>query len=272
MSSRRCPLCGKKELVEDEMLGELVCLSCGFVVDKLVYRGPEWRAYGVGDRLRRERVGAPITPLLHDLGLSTKVSARRELRSQEDKLMIEVLSEIHRISSSMSLPRSVAETAAFLLRRLKPHLGRFRRSLQILPASLLHLALKVHGIPRSPKELTRYAGVESSRILRCSMRVASLLGIRSQQDIGACIAKLVKALKLPGAVEKRASEICTMAMKQGLSQGRSRRALAAASVYLAARTSGFKVSQRLIAKLGQVGLSTLKRRLKELEPLLTINI
>lgn len=272
MNSRRCPSCGKDELVEDEVLGELVCLSCGLVVNKLVHRGPEWRAYGLGDRLRRERVGAPITPLLHDLGLSTKVSAYRELRNQEDKLMIEVLSEIHRISSSMSLPRSVAETAALLLRKLKPHLRRFRRSLQAIPASLLHLSLKVHGIPRSPKELTRYVGVGSSEILRCSMQVARLLGIRSQQDVEACIAKLIKALKLPGVIEKRASEICAAAMRQGLSQGRSRRALAAASVYLAARASGFSVSQRLIAKLGQVGLSTLKRRLKELELLLTINI
>lgn len=188
-------------------------------------------------------------------------------------MMIEVLSEIYRISSSMSLPRSVAETAAFFLQKLKPNLPRFARSLRVLPASLLHLSLKAHGIPRGSKELAQYIGVEFSRVLRCSMQVASLLGVRSQQDVRACIAKLVKALKLPGVVEKRANEICTIAMERGLSQGRNRSALAAASVYLAAKALGFKVSQRLIARLGQVGLSTLKRRLRELSELPpTINI
>jgi len=254
------------------MLGELVCPSCGFVVDRLIYRGPEWRAYGLGDRFKRERAGAPITPLLHDLGLSTKASAHRILRSREDRLVIEILSEIHRISSSMGLPRSVAETAALFLQKLKPNLRKFRRSLKSLPASLLHLSLKVHSVPRSSKELAQYIGVSSSEILRCSMQVGSLLNVRPQQDARACISKLVKALKLPGAVEKHASEICAVAMERGLSQGRSRRALAAASVYLAAKSLGFKVSQRLVAKLGQIGLSTLKRRLRELEQLVAINI
>ncbi len=268
MSLKRCPLCGGDKLIEDERLGEVICVGCGAVVDELVYRGPEWRAYGLGDRLRRERVGAPITPLLHDLGLSTGSLANQDLRSWEERVMISSLSEIHRLSSSMRLPRSVAETASVLLRKLKPDLKRFRGCFNLLPASLLHLSLRIHGVPRSPKELAQHVGVSSSKVLRCSMRIANLLDVKAQPDVKACIAKLTGALGLPGRIEEHANKICAVAIERGLSQGRDRRALAAASVYLAARSSGHRLSQRRIAKVGQVGLSTLRRRLKELIELL----
>ena len=186
--------------------------------------------------------------------------------------MIRVLSEIHGISSSMNLPRSVAETASILLRRLRDDLRKFRRSLNLLSASLIYLSLRIHGTPRSFKELAKYVGVSPSRLLRCSMRIACLLDVKAQLDIRACIAKLTGALKLPGSIENDANRICAAAIEKGLSQGRSRRALAAASVYLAARSLGRNLSQRKVARLSQVGLSTLRRRLRELKELDPMNI
>ncbi len=247
-------------------------MDCGFVVDKVVYSKPEWRAYSYGDRVRRERAGAPITPLLHDFGLSTSPSAQRITQRKGDKFTIRILSEIYRISSSLNLPETVAQTAAILFRRIGEDFRKSRKLSRALPASLLHLSLKIHGIPRSSKELAKFSKASSSEILRCSMRLAGFLGVKEEIDIGVYVSKIVKELGANGEVESAANKLCEEASVSGLSQGRIKRAIAAASVYLAAKSLGFKVSQRRLAEVAGIGLSTLKRRLKELDRLDAIKI
>jgi len=239
-------------------------LDCGAVVDRVIYSKPEWRAYSYDDKLKRERAGAPITPLLHDFGLSTH-GPRQRISSQSDEFMIKVLSEIYRISSSLNLPESVARTAAMLLRKIDTHFKRSRKLAKALPAALLYLSSRIHGVPRTPKELAQYSRASKSEILTCSMKLASFLKIRNALDIKAYVSRVVNDLKLNGEVEASAITLCKLAHKLGLDQGRNRRAIAAASVYLAAKSTKAKVSQRSLAKAAGVSLSTLKRRIKEIE-------
>lgn len=248
----------------DEASGELVCSSCGFVACTIPYRGPEWRAYGDADRLRRERAGAPLTPLIHDLGLSTRPPAGYSSVDRGGDEVIAVLSEIYRLSTSMGLPRSVAETAALYLRRLESRLPRARGREGLLPAALLHLALRIHGIPIGVRELASLSGIDPKALRSLSMRLAGMLDLKHLENVEACISKLVRALDLPGVVEERANRLCASAIEAGLSQGRSRRALAAAALYHAARSLGYRISQRRLAELAGVGLTTLRRRLREL--------
>jgi transcription initiation factor TFIIB len=258
-----CPVCGER-LMEDELSGELVCPRCGVVAGALPYRGPEWRAYGDGDRLRRERAGAPLTPLIHDLGLSTLSPAERGLRGWEERRLVMILSEIYRLSTSMGLPRAVAETGALLLRRLRPRLAEYSREINMFPAALLHLAIRVHGLPIGAGDLAEASGLDPASIRSLSMRLAGALGVKALDSVEACIARLIGALGLPGEVEEHACRICELAIKAGLSQGRGRRALAAAAVYIAARSLGYKVSQKRVADLAKVSLTTLRRRLREI--------
>jgi len=261
----RCGFCGGTRIIEDKNTGELICLDCGCIVDKIIYAGPEWRAYSYGDRLKRERTGAPITPLLHDLGISSKSSDRSFLlKGGEDRLMIRVLSEIYRISSSLNLPEAVAQTAAILFRKIDKRLKRSRKLCKALPASLLYLSIKIHGVPRSVEEITKFSGVSSKLVFKYSLKLAAALNIKSSVSIDAYISRIVNALRLNGEVENLASSICEKASELGLTQGRNLRAIAAASVYLAAKNLDAKVSQRSLAKVAEVGLSTLRRRLKEL--------
>jgi ribosomal protein S27E len=57
-----CPECGSRQLVHDYERAELVCQSCGLVIDEdFIDRGPEWRAFDHDQRMKRSRVGAPMT-------------------------------------------------------------------------------------------------------------------------------------------------------------------------------------------------------------------
>ncbi len=269
MDELRCTSCGSANIIEDKNSGELVCGDCGHVLDRIIYSDPEWRAYSYGDRVKRERAGAPITPLLHDLGLSTRYRKNSKINSDEERTMIAILSEIYRISSSLNIPQSAAQAAAIFLRKLGREIRSSRKFLRALPASLIYLSLKVHGIPRDLKEVAEISGLEQKTIRRCYLKLAESLKVRSLTDVDVYISKMVKILGLPGEVEHLANDIYKKSAIKGLTQGKNTKAIAAAATYLAARTLGISISQRRLVKEVGVSKSTLRRRLREFEAVLS---
>ena len=183
--------------------------------------------------------------------------------------MIFLLSEIYRISSSLNIPESVAQAAAIFLRKLDGDIKSSRKYLRALPASLLYLALRAQGIPRDLRELAEISGVEQKSIRRCYLKLAESLNVKNSVDAGAYISKMVKILALPGRAEQLANKIYAVAARKGLTQGKNTKAMAAASIYLAAKILGIPLSQRrLVSEVG-VSKSTLRRRLRDFKAVLT---
>jgi len=261
---RVCPICGSMEIVEDRVNGEIICGVCGHVLDRFPSQRPEWRAYGYGDRIRRERVGAPLTPLLHDFGFSTKAPRGLARRGPKDRRMIRTLSQIHGLASSMGLPNVVAETAALIYRRVEKLDLLTKKMYGIVPAASLYLAARIHGIPRMVKEFSAISGVDEKLILRCCMKLRLGLRLNPPRVQDAYISRFVKSLGLDGRVESLANTILDMAKRLNLTQGRSSRPMAAAVIYIAAKILNMRVSQRKLAKVAGISPVTLRRRYKEI--------
>jgi len=72
-----CPECNSKHLIRDYRHGELVCESCGLVIDEnYVDMGPEWRDYSADQSESKSRTGAPTTYTIHDKGYPLKYLGR----------------------------------------------------------------------------------------------------------------------------------------------------------------------------------------------------
>ncbi len=57
-----CPICGSTKVIKDYERAEIVCAQCGCVIkEKLFDIGPEWRAFDHEQKIKRCRVGAPMT-------------------------------------------------------------------------------------------------------------------------------------------------------------------------------------------------------------------
>lgn len=147
----KCPQCNSP-LIGDRAAGEVVCPTCGFVLlDEVEFEGPEWKAIDPEDKLRKSRVGAPLTYTLHDFGLSTTMDEtgvdfhgnrirgderakmermktwQHRLRTidSKERSMSNVLQKIHEISAGLNLPANVSETAAYIFRQYsKPNFCR----------------------------------------------------------------------------------------------------------------------------------------------------
>ena len=139
-----CPECKSHTLVRDYERAELVCSDCGLVIDEnFIDQGPEWRAFDHDQRMKRSRVGAPMTYTIHDKGLSTMIDWRNRdsygktissknraqlyrLRKWQRRIRVSnaternlafALSELDRMASALGLSRNVRETAAVVYRK-----------------------------------------------------------------------------------------------------------------------------------------------------------
>jgi transcription initiation factor TFIIB len=284
--------CGSADIITDNTSGEQICTSCGTVLDTMIFdTGPEWRAFNPQQADKLNRVGAPLTNLIHDKGLSTTISwksqdgtgRRLTLDEQErqhrlrkwqrrtttsdsvQRNLTQALSELNRIAGEMSLPQSVKETAAHLYRKAVTQ-GLIRgRTIQTVVASAIYMACRQCNVIRSLEDVAKAATItrkEAARNYRFLYK--QLQPVVPQVNRDALITKFVSKLKVSGISEKLCRTIMVQAKKQRLTIGRAPEGITAASLYIACRLTEEHRTQGEIAKTAQITEVTIRNRYKEL--------
>ena len=143
LNKQRCPSCTKTKMVSDENTGELFCSFCGYVItDKITEGGPEWRSFA-NEGTDRSRVGSATSITMHDMGLSTVISAtnkdatgkpigtsmkksidrlrtwdnRSQAHTSAERNLRQALSEMDKLKDKLSLSDTVIEKAAYIYRK-----------------------------------------------------------------------------------------------------------------------------------------------------------
>ncbi|MBI4258253.1 MAG: transcription initiation factor IIB, partial [Thaumarchaeota archaeon] len=228
----RCPVC-RSHLIGDVDRGELICPRCGYVsMDNAEDHGPEWKALDSEDKLKRVRVGSPLTLTLHDYGLSTEIGnsfrdshgraldpymrssigtmrkwqTRIRTTTSSERVVSHALSKINEISSNMNLPKNVTETAAHIYRNaVKMNVTKSKSILGITTASV-YLACRKCSISRTLKEVARAAGIDGRTLAKYYRFV--LKEVESQYvpppTVQKYISKLINVAKIDTKVERLA--------------------------------------------------------------------
>ncbi len=180
----KCPECGGNHLSKDYSRAELVCQDCGLVIDEdLIDHGPEWRAFDTEQREKRARTGSPMTYMIHDKGLSTMIGwqnrdsygksiptrnraqlfrlrkwqRRIRISNATERNLAAALSNLDRMASAMSLPRTVRETAAMIYRKAALKNLIRGRSVEGVTAASLYAACRQCNVPRTLDEISQIA-------------------------------------------------------------------------------------------------------------------
>jgi len=274
----RCPECGSINIIHDLDRGEIVCGSCGLVIqERKVSLQPEWRSFTPEERESRSRVGIPTTYLLHDKGLPTTItridrdafgkklpeSKRYQMyrlrkwqifsraQSSEERNLATALSEIELCASHICAPAHVREKAAFIYRKVLEK-GLVRgRSIKDMAAAALHAACKIVGIPRTLREV---AGPNR----------------RKQKDIARCYRLIINKLNIKVPIPD--GKILREAKKRGVTRGKSPISTAAAALYIACLLNDEKRSQGDIAHAADITEVTVRNRYKELVQQLGLSV
>jgi transcription initiation factor TFIIB len=295
-----CPECGSRQLTHDRERAELVCQSCGLVIDdEFIDRGPEWRAFDADQRMKRARTGAPMTLTIHDKGLSTMIDWRNKdsygraissknraqlyrLRKWQRRIRVSnaternlafALSELDRMASALGLPRNIRETSAMVYRdAVDKNLIR-GRSIEGVAAATLYAACRQCSVPRTLDEIAEVSRVSRKEIGRTYRFVARELGLRllptSPLDY---LPRFCSGLTLKGEVQSRAIEILRHAAERELTSGKGPTGVAAAAIYIASILGGERRTQREVAEIAGVTEVTIRNRYKELAEKLDIEI
>jgi len=295
-----CPECGGRQLTHDRERAELVCQSCGLVIDdEFIDRGPEWRAFDSVQQQKRARTGAPMTLTIHDKGLSTMIDWRNKdsygrsistknraqfyrLRKWQRRIRVSnaternlafALSELDRMASALGLPRNIRESTAVVYRdAVDKNLIR-GRSIEGVAAAALYTACRQCSVPRTLDEIAEVSRVSRKEIGRTYRFIARELSLRllptSPLDY---VPRFCSGLKLNGEVQTRTVEILRQAYERELTSGRGPTGVAAAAIYIASLLGGERRTQREVAEVAGVTEVTIRNRYKELAEKLDIEI
>lgn len=286
-----CPECGSSTTRSDDVRGEIVCQDCGCVLrNRMIDTGAEWSAFTHQEKQQKSRVGSPMTEMLHDRGLTTKIhwkdtdaqgrplsprkkETMKRLRTWQKRVRISkagernlqlALSEINRMSSALGIPSQVSEQASMIYRdALKNNLVQ-GRSIEGVACGSLYIACRKRGIPRSLDELEGVARVdrnEIARTYRCMMveQGLEMEPIHPKQFVP----RFCSELDAGKEIQRRAIEILEDANEAGLHSGKSPTGLAGAAIYIAAILTDDRRTQTEIADVSQTTEVTIRNRYQE---------
>ncbi|WP_226006693.1 transcription initiation factor IIB [Natrinema salinisoli] len=285
-----CPECAGS-IRHDEEHGERTCSDCGLVLDSdAIDYGPEWRSFD-HDADDRTRVGAPVSPLRHDKGLSTtigwqdedaygnRLSGRKReqlkrLRTWNERFtsknaaernLKQAFGEIERMASALGLPDPCRETAGVLYRRAVEESLLPGRSIEAMATACLYAAARQHGTPRTLVAFASVSRVDKLPIQRAYRYLASELGLQIEPaDPIHYLPQYASALEVSDDTEHLAREILEAAKARDLHSGRSPAGLAASAIYGAARLTNDGLTQETVGEETGVSSVTVRNRYREL--------
>lgn len=255
VSGQECPECQGAVRTVD---GEAVCADCGLVVaDTQLDRGPEWRSF---DADTRERTGAPLTPALHDRGLSTEIGygrdakgnalsgkkrrqlgrlrreqSRGRLGTKAERNLAMGFGDIRRIVGALELPRTIRDQACRLFRTAQQEDLLRGRSVEAVVAGSVYAVCRCNGLPRTLDEVAEYARCDRSGVENAYQVLNRELELPTPPPLAQeFIPRLASDLDVSERVRARAESLAREAEAKGLVNGCQPSGFAAACLYIAA--------------------------------------
>lgn len=326
----QCPEC-KSHVIHDYSKGEYICEKCGCVVmDQVDDYGQESHSTDFEEKTKNTRASGFTSLSLHDYGLRTEIAlgskdysgklidyemieqmnnmrkwhSRIRVASPKERRLSNVLSRINEISSAMSLPKTLVETAAMLYRNFENKSEAKGKSVICMAAATIYLACKRCSIVRSLEEIVKATGIGEQD--KSSLKLASKyyrmmvmeMGVFTEHMVTSSssphvisqlessapsspstiqsktipatlaidqyIAKLANMAKIDMKVERLAIDIAHKTDNHMLADGKAPNGLAAAYIYLAAVLLGVNLLQIDVSSLAGVTEVTIRNRCKDI--------
>lgn len=286
--TRPCEECFAVDWNMDEKRGEIVCNSCGLVVEEnVIDPGAEWINGDNGQD--KSRVGAPLTYTLADRGLNTTIDvkdlnsgssgrlgmsnqARRDWRRRR---VIDERSKTRKsrernlvranqfIRDKSGLPRPLQEDVARIYRKLSSEGFVTGRSISGVTAACTYLVARQENLPRQITHIAEAFDVtekELSRLIRQVSRKMNLHKITSPDQF---FDKFIADLQLPPNIHIQVNTLWEIIKPHDdIWQGKKPMGVAAALIYKASNESSNPRTQSEVCAVANVSEVTLRGLLR----------
>ncbi len=286
--------CGNTRYVSRRGSGEVICASCGTVLGlDNVDKGPDWHRY---DDVSKRRVGSPITLLDSNFGVYSEVGSASDMASLSTrrrsikryvkihhretsplkKRMGGILGRIKRGGERLSLARHEVETAAHIARKTILADTKKRWNHNALAAASIYTACRVSENPRKISFILKKLEISADgkrEVRRAYRYIASQMNMRPPLRTERSTLKLMtRNLDLTREILMMANEIIRSGEKARIGAGKVPGSIAAASVYIACKLVGRRITQRRICDAARTTEVTLRSRIKDIVNHLSIEV
>jgi len=286
VDASRCP---SGNVVYDYVRGTVVCLDNGEVLEDIaVDMGPEWRAYTYDEYVSRARASSVFVPgeeppptqigkpkqfnSLREKMFAVRLNrATRRCRVSRSNSTIERL--INSFATKLGIPNYVAEEALTIYRKLhRSNLLRGSVRSNVVAASCLYVACRLHGVPRNLKEFSTVLEIPKRDLSSWYRRIVDELEMRANCDVEQYIKRICSALNMKSASIEKALEIYRAVKDTNVTSGKNPAGIAAATVYLAGILSNNRRTMKEIARTANITEVTIRKRVREIMDVLNIEL
>ncbi|UCH02117.1 MAG: transcription initiation factor IIB [Candidatus Bathyarchaeota archaeon] len=299
LRKKQCPDCSGTTFIEDHDIGEVICNTCGLVVDeKNINEGAEWRAYTLEERARKARTGSPASLIKFDKGLSTTFQPYKDgygkplsmkdrlrmMRLQKWQIRTRVHSSAHRnlsqamnkltlLSDKLHIPKDVEENAAHIYRKAFDK-GLVRgRSIESAVAASLYAACRLTRTTRSLTEIVNASSRSRKEISRHYRMLQRELDLKIPiDDPFKYVSKIGSKIGINQQVQQTAVKLLHKAKQKKTLSGKDPIGLAAAAIYIACKLNIIRKTQKEIAIAANITEVTIRNRYKSLIKTLKLDL
>jgi len=283
----KCNECGNTHLVRDYVRGELVCESCGLVLEQnaIDARGPRifdredlskvhasrtnsrWPDKGLGSFIGKPKDAHGKSVSSADTYRLSKWQKRSHIK---DRNLIQANALILQYSSRLGLPGTVRDEAMSIYKKAAGKNMILGNSTISVVSAALFYACKVYGVPRSADEIVEVTKARRISMFNINRRFTRELGLATQLTLPRdYVPRFCSLLWLDNEIQNKAYEL----LKQiDRNWGRSPISVAAAAIYISSNLCGQRRTQREISEIVGVTEVTIRNRYQELTKLLGIEL
>lgn len=290
-----CPMCGSHFIYFDVERGEVICRTCGAVLEQRnLDLSPEWRAFTQEEKEEMDRSGAPLSDLFYDRGLTTKISYSpkkgdvdkdpdptlnqrlaawqdRSTGSSEQRHLKRALTLMRRTGLLLSVPKPILEYASRLYRRTYTEKSLKMRNIESTVAAAIYFSCKSFNFSRSLDEVAKAANVSKKSAGRAYRNLVWVvgpprhwMGSLQEKETKLCLLRIAEVMGITDTSLIVALKILEVAEELKLDRGRLPKSLVAAVLYISSVLTNQMKTQREIASAAGITEVTLRNRYKEL--------
>lgn len=250
-----CPECGSSKFTVDSESGERVCAKCGLVIFQQELLGQP----------QLEEVKEPEKGYAQpSLGRMKRLQFFERNLIRENRGIARNKRLVRLVVEKMALPHSFEEDALNILEKARRKSLTAGRSTEACVCALVYIAIKQRGVPRTLTEVASTLNYDTRNIRRCYSSLVEGLGLRLiSSNPRKYLSRYVERLNLGTEIEGRAFEILREARRA--LQGKNPLALASASIYMASKEKGTRLTEKEVAGAFGVSEVSLRRRLRDIE-------
>lgn len=287
-SRKCCTNCKGKQIITDDVTGEICCGSCGHVIEeRSSVTIPEF-CYGPIDYMTKSTAPMQsntmfdtnmITIISDKDGLGNSLSTKtretffrlkrlnnRYTGSNNNPSLRSSLSLLNTLRMKLGFPNSVAESAAYMYKKARHEKFRVCMNTKNLMCACIYVACKKQGVPRSILEISVSSNIRKKEISRAYRVLVERMEISLiPYNPSEFLTKIANEAEISEKSRRVAMDILIMAEKERITEGKNPKALAAAALYFACRLNNEDKSQGKLAKASGITATTIRTRYWDLK-------